>query len=680
MLDDEQLVVFAKFTEAIALLLRRDDTARSIEVKHSCAKRRNALAESLDRLDRILRNDIAESATALDFDFAEVHFKVQLDARTRLQDDFDHFGFAVHVARHVKNLATGLVLAHVVILVASHAADVEALDVSVAVLAILVDDVIDMAFVVFVELFNENDILTDKVLVADLHDLEAAVGLEHDQVIVFRHVEEVFFLLHARAHETFLAVHVKLLVCKSHVYGVHLTEFGNLCAAFLAFAVLLQDVLEVVHGVIDNVFLVVLAGRDAFFEFLQKLVGLFAVVMAYAADRNFNELADFFVRNGLAVQTLEVRREAFANEADNLFTVLCLLDDLVDFLLDKDFFERGHVPLVFEVLELVGEFPFQKLHGVFRVELQDVRNTDKFRVLVDDDARAWRKRFFAVRKRIKCVNGHLRVRPRLQVYENFDALARVVVHVLDLDFSLVVCFDNAFNQAHGRCAVRDFADGERLVIDLFNLRADLDLAPALTVVVVRHVDDAAREKVRVKRKLLAAQAGDASFAELAEVVGEDGSRETDGDTIDALCQKQRELDRERDRFFTTAIVTRDPFRRFGVEHDIDSERREAAFDITGCCSAVARVGVTPVTLGVDKQILLTETHKRIANGRVTMRVVSHRSTDNRRHLLVASVVVFEHGMQNTALDRLQAIFKIRDRTVQNHIAGVIEEPAVIKSF
>ena len=253
------------------------------------------------------------------------------------------------------------------------------------------DDVIDMAFVVFVELFNENDILTDKVLVADLHDLEASVGLEHDQVIVFRHVKEVFFLLHASAHKAFLAVHVKLLVCKSHVYGVHLTEFGNLRAAFLAFAVLLQDVLEVVHGVIDNVFLVVLASRNAFFQFLQELVGLFAVVMAYTADRDFDELGDFFVRNSLAVQTLEVRRKSFVNEFDNLFTVLGLLDDLVDFLLDKDLFERGHVPLVFEVLELVGEFPFQKLHGVFRVELQDVRNTDKFRVLVDNDASARRE-------------------------------------------------------------------------------------------------------------------------------------------------------------------------------------------------------------------------------------------------------------------------------------------------
>ena len=158
---------------------------------------------------------------------------------------------------------------------------------------------------------------------------------------------------------------------------------------------------------------------------------------------------------------------------------------------------------------------------MFRVELQDVRNTDKFRVLVDNDARARRERLFAVREGVKRIDGDLRVCPRLQVHENFNALARVVVHVLDFDFALVVCLDNAFNQAHGRGAVRNFADGERLVVNLFNLRADLDLAPALTVVVVRHVDNAAREKVRVKRKLLAAQTGDASLAEFAEVVGED---------------------------------------------------------------------------------------------------------------------------------------------------------------
>ena len=537
-----------------------------------------------------------------------------------------------------------------------------------------------MAFVILVELFDEDDILTDKVLVRYLHDLEAAVGLEHDQVIVFGHVEEVFFLLHAGTHETFLAVHVELLVGKCHVYGVHLTEFGNLRLAFLAFAILLQDVLEVVHGVVNDMFLVVLAGRDALFEFLQELVGLFAVVMAYTADRDFDELADFFVCNFFAVQALEVRREPFANEVDNLFTVLGLLDDLVDFLLDKDLFERGHVPLVFEVLEFVGEFPFQKLDGVFRVQLEDVRDAHEFRVLVDNDASARRKRLFAVRKGVESVDSHLRIRARLQVDENFDSLARVVVDMLDLDLALVVCLHDAFDEAHRRGAVRDFADRERLVIDLFNLCADLDLAPALTVVVVGHVDNAAREKVRVERELLAAEAGDACFAEFTEVVGEDGSRKTDCDTVDALCQKQRELDGERDRFFATAIVARDPFRRFGVEHDIDCERREAAFDITGRSCTVAGKGVAPVTLRVDQQILLTNAHKRIANGSVAMRVVSHRSTDNRCHLLVTAIVVFEHGMQNTALDRLESIFKIRDCTVQNHIAGVIEEPAIIKTF
>ena len=95
LLDNQELVAFAEFAEAVALLLRRDDSARSVKVKHSCAKRTYTLAKPLDRLDRVFRNDVANGATALDFDFAEVHFEVQLDTRTRLQDDFDDFGFAV---------------------------------------------------------------------------------------------------------------------------------------------------------------------------------------------------------------------------------------------------------------------------------------------------------------------------------------------------------------------------------------------------------------------------------------------------------------------------------------------------------------------------------------------------------------------------------------------------------
>ena len=147
-----------------------------------------------------------------------------------------------------------------------------------------------------------------------------------------------------------------------------------------------------------------------------------------------------------------------------------------------------------------------------------------------------------------------------------------------------------------------------------------------------------------------------------------------------MCQEQRELDRERHRFLATAIVARNPFGGFGIEYDIDCERREAAFDITGGCSTVAGEGVTPVTLGVNQQILLAEAYEGIADGGVTVRVVGHGSTDDGGHLLVAAVVVFEKGVQNAALYRLKSVFVVRNGAVQNHVAGVVQEPPVIEFF
>lgn len=258
------------------------------------------------------------------------------------------------------------------------------------------------------------------------------------------------------------------------------------------------------------------------------------------------------------------------------------------------------MPFVFQVLAFVFEFPLQKFHGMFRVHAEDFGNAEELRVFVDDDAGAWGKRFFAVRKGVEGVHGNLRIGPWLQVDEDFDTFTRVVVHVLNLDFALVVCLYDAVDKACGRRAVRDFPDGERLVVDLFDFCADADLAAAHAVVVVAHVDDAAGKEVRVKRELLPFEDSDACFAKFAEVVGENARGKAHGDAVDTLCQEQREFDREGDRFFATAIVAWNPFCSFRVKDDIYSERGEATFDVTRGGSVVAREGVTPVTLGIYK--------------------------------------------------------------------------------
>ena len=149
------------------------------------------------------------------------------------------------------------------------------------------DHVVDVAFVVLVEFFDEHDILAHEVLVGDLHDLEAAVGLEHDEVVVLGDVEEVFFLLHACAEEAFLAVYIEFLVREGHMHGAHLAEFRDFRLAVATFAVLLEDILEVVYGVVGEVFLVVVHFLDLLVEFFEEFVGLLAVKTADTAHRDF---------------------------------------------------------------------------------------------------------------------------------------------------------------------------------------------------------------------------------------------------------------------------------------------------------------------------------------------------------------------------------------------------------
>lgn len=63
-----------------------------------------------------------------------------------------------------------------------------------------------------------------------------------------------------------------------------------------------------------------------------------------------------------------------------------------------------------------------------------------------------------------------------------------------------------------------------------------------------------------------------------------------------------------------------------------------------------------------------------------MRVIGHGTANDGGHFLVASVVIFEKGMQNAALDRLEPVLVIRNGTVEDNIASVVEEPTVVESF
>ena len=338
------------------------------------------------------------------------------------------------------------------------------------------------------------------------------------------------------------------------------------------------------------------------------------------------------------------------------------------------------MPLVLQVLELVVQFPVQQVYRVVGAELQKFRGATEFRFLVDNHTAVGGQSRLAVGKRIERVDDDLRVGTCLQVDLDFHVFGGVVHNLLDLDFALVIGRHDGVDKAVGGGAEGNFADDERLVVQLLDFCTDLETSAAFAVIVFAHVDDAARVEVRVQRELAAAQVVDARLAQLLEVVGEDGGGKAHRDAVYALGQENREFRGECHRFLGTPVVVRNPFRSLGVEHHVERKFAELAFDVTRGGCLVARKRVTPVTLRFDEQVLLAHVHEGRVDGGVAMRVVVHGVAHDARHLVETAVVHLVHGMQNTALHRLQAVLEIGHGAVENRIARVVQEPAVVQLF
>ena len=148
---------------------------------------------------------------------------------------------------------------------------------------------------------------------------------------------------------------------------------------------------------------------------------------------------------------------------------------------------------------------------------------------------------------------------------------RVVVHLADLDFPLLVGLDDGVDQGARRVAIRDLGDGQRTVVHLRDPRPDLHHAAAVAVVVLRHVHQAARLKVGVERELLAAQTGHGGVDQLVEIVRQDLRRQPHGDALRPLRQQQGELDRQADRLAVAPVVRLLPDGRLGVKHRLERE-------------------------------------------------------------------------------------------------------------
>ena len=139
--------------------------------------------------------------------------------------------------------------------------------------------------------------------------------------------------------------------------------------------------------------------------------------------------------------------------------------------------------------------------------------------------------------------------------------------------------------------------------------------------------------------------------------------QTDRNTLHALRQQQRELNRQMDRLVLTAVVTLHPFRGLGVKYCLQGKLTQPRLDVTRSGGSITRQNISPVSLAVNEQIFLAQLHQRVTNRRIAVRVVLHRLTDDVRHLVVLAVIYRLHRMQYTTLYRLESILYRRYSTL-----------------
>ena len=102
-------------------------------------------------------------------------------------------------------------------------------------------------------------------------------------------------------------------------------------------------------------------------------------------------------------------------------------------------------------------------------------------------------------------------------------------------------------------------------------------------------------------------------------------------------------------------------------HHLFREFGQTSFYVPACGIRVSGEDVSPVSLTVHQQILLSDLDQCPENGRVAVRVKLHRFPDYGGHFRVCPVIYLEHGMKHTALDRLQSIVNVRDGPLENDV-------------
>ena len=455
-------------------------------------------------------------------------------------------------------------------------------------------------------------------------------------------------------------------------------EVADFCQTWMVLAVLVLQELEPLGCHLYQVSQVAIDFLNLCLDASHEFVSLVLVELQNALHLDFQQLQDVVLRH-LANHLRIEGGQALVDVLTNSIDIGCLLELLVliDALFDEYLLQRTEVQL-FQKLALANLqlLTNQVLGAVCRVA-QHVADCQELRLVVLNDTAVGRDIDFAVGEGVESIESLVarNARSQLDLYLYFGSCQ--VLHMTSLDLALLDSFKNTVNYRFCGLGERYLADDERLGIELFYLGTHLQYTTTLSIVILADIDTATCGEVGVEVELLAMQITDGGITNLAEVMRQNLGRQTYGNTLGTLCQQQWEFHRQGDRLFVATIVGHLPVGGLGVENSIEGKLAQSCLNISGSSSSVARQDVTPVTLCVDEQVLLSHLHQCVTNTGVAVGVELHGVSYNVCYLIISAVVHALHGVQNAALYGFQTVLDMWHGTLQNNIGGVVQEPVLI---
>ena len=179
-------------------------------------------------------------------------------------------------------------------------------------------------------------------------------------------------------------------------------------------------------------------------------------------------------------------------------SLVCLLarattfDQLIEFVLDKNLFERGRVPLSIQLVELNLQLLFQQRFGVLGRAAQNLTNAQEMRLILIDYTRVGRNRNLAIGECVQCVDRLVGRFVGCHVNNNLNLLRGVVLHLANLDLTLFVGLNDRLLDTLGCSRKGNLGDGQRALVDLRNACANLHRTATQTVIITRAIDQTTR--------------------------------------------------------------------------------------------------------------------------------------------------------------------------------------------